>query len=217
MGKDPYKIEGYENSERMRRFLKLVLLVALNSKSKPKAVKAIQKEINFNKDDFGWVSGSGIRLGDSIDDFAKIHEPIGKYFSKGIGTKLQRLDSMMAAYIINEMTKFHFPVLCIHDSFIVSISSEEFFRPLVIEAFQNAMHRATKTFFSKAVKATRVGLSKEVFDQYLSEKDRNGDSWSWISELDPLEMLKKDPVFRQRLSEHNKSKRPSKVDFYKCS
>ena len=40
VGKDPYQIEGYEKSERMRKLLKLILLISVNAENKANAIKA---------------------------------------------------------------------------------------------------------------------------------------------------------------------------------
>lgn len=116
---DPYKLDGIEQSERMRSLLKLILLSSINAASKGMAKKAVQQEINFNQDEFSWVKSSGIKLGEIIDAFAVKHELISKYLFSGSGVRLQNLDSMIAEKVINHFTRQKIPVLCVHDSFLI--------------------------------------------------------------------------------------------------
>jgi len=130
---DPYQIEGYEKLERMRGFLKQVLLTIINSENEKKACKSIRDQISRKrKDKFGWVKESlgwndycDKNIKSLLDDFIKPHEKIRKYFFSGYGVKLQNIDSLMAEYVIRELTLMDIPVLCIHDSFIVQSSENE--------------------------------------------------------------------------------------------
>ncbi len=119
IGVDPYTLDGYEQTERMRNFLKELLLTALNAESVKAAKQAIQYQINFEEPSFAWVKESNIDLDEIIDAFMQKHEPIREEFFTGYGTNLQYYDSLMAEYVINELTSRGLPVLCVHDSFVV--------------------------------------------------------------------------------------------------
>lgn len=51
-------------------------------------------------------------------EIRQAHEPIYPYFATDLGTKLMRVDSTVAEFILREMTEVELPVLCVHDSFI---------------------------------------------------------------------------------------------------
>jgi hypothetical protein len=135
IGKDPYQIEGYEKSERMRLLLKQVLLTAINAKDRTAAVKAVNWEVNKDKEEFGWVKAEELDIGDLIDSFALTHSPIKRHFFSNYGVILQRIDSIIAEHVINEMTKRMVPVLCIHDSFIAMAAFETDLNSYMQEAF----------------------------------------------------------------------------------
>jgi hypothetical protein len=134
--KDPYQIEGYyEKTERMRRFLKQILLTSINANNMTDAIKGVTYEINMNQGEFGWVKEEGIDIGEVIEKFADQHEPIRHHFFSNYGVKLQKIDSMMAEHIINKMTREEIPVLCVHDSFIVPSRHGDKLKSLMEEAF----------------------------------------------------------------------------------
>ena len=203
IGKDPYKIKGYEDSERMRRLLKLVLLAAINATNKIAAIKAVRKHINFNKDEFDWVYESGISIGEMIEKFASEHEPIRRYFFSGYGIKLQRIDSKMAEYVIDNMTKYHLPVLCIHDSFITQVSCEDFLKDYIFEAIRYAMPSSIEKLGELFLLTKRKGVD-EADLEYYSEHDFLGIHFR--RELPPweLETIEPDRAYLDRLNEHNK-------------
>lgn len=115
-GKDPYQLEDYEQSDRMRGVLKLMLLIAINAKNKDEVLGAISKEMNFHPDDYDWVD---FEVADLIDTFASRHAPISKYLYSGFGVKLQRVDADIADRVINHFTDGGIPILCVHDSFVI--------------------------------------------------------------------------------------------------
>jgi hypothetical protein len=117
---DPYKLDGYEQTDRMRDLLKFVLLTAINASDKQTALSAVQKELNFNPDEYLWVKQSNdIDLSDLIDAFSEKHKPIKKHLYSKIGIQLQNVDSKIAETVINHFTKKGIPILCVHDSFLI--------------------------------------------------------------------------------------------------
>lgn len=135
VGVDPYQIEGYENSDEMRNLLKMVLLITLNAKSRGAAIKAVRSKINKNKDKYQWVLNERVNIEELINKFSETHKPISKYFSSGHGIKLQNIDSRIAERVINQLTEDETPVLCIHDSFIISKEDKGKIHQLMIESF----------------------------------------------------------------------------------
>jgi hypothetical protein len=133
-GKDPYALPGFEESARARAVLKVILLTAINAGGRDEAIKAVKWHISRNPTEFGWVKAEGIDIGDLVGQFVARHNPIKGYFFSGIGTGLQRIDSDIAACVLEEMAAKWIPCLCIHDSFIVQME----FEADLAEAMRNA-------------------------------------------------------------------------------
>ena len=147
---DPYEVTSLKKDfprqyEHIRKLFKEIFLIALNAKSKTAAMRALQKDVNENPSKYPWNPQiSSTTIATVIDHFQVMHKPIEKYICSGYGIKLQNLDSKIAEYVINEMTKKGIPVLCIHDSFIVVSHFEAELKELMKEGFHKAL-KATKT------------------------------------------------------------------------
>jgi hypothetical protein len=189
IGKDPYILAGYKDDEKTRRLLKFILLTILNAETKAKAIKAIQKEINFNQKIYFWVKRDGIDIRKIVDDFASNHERIKKHFFTGEGVKLQRLDSRIAEDIINQFAKEEIPVLCIHDSFIVQSVQEEKLKKMMEDSFIHGINEIGIANKGLIPKMHEKGFGKDAFEKY----------WIYVWE-DPL------PTFLSPYASHdNKS------------
>ena len=116
---DPYIIDGVEQSPQMRSLLKLILLVIINAKDRDTALGAIRKEINDNPDEYGWTKTKNTSIEQLMDAFIDRHSPIKDYFHSGFGTRLQKIDSIMAGKVIETFTSNDIPVLSVHDSFVI--------------------------------------------------------------------------------------------------
>jgi len=126
IGTDPYQLgQGYEQSDRMRGLLKVILLTIINARTPQAAIKAVQKEVNFNPNELGWVKEEGLELKEIVERFQEYHKQISHRFSSGIGITLQNADSRMAELVIKEFTARGIPILCIHDSFVVQDKHED--------------------------------------------------------------------------------------------
>lgn len=132
---DPYVLDGYERSERMRNLLKQVLLSSINARDKGSAIKAIRKEINFNPEEYYWVKEQDLNLSELIDAFVTKHEPIRGDFFSNRGVRLQFLDSKIAELVIHHFTQQSIPILCVHDSFLISADRAEQLQHVMQEAF----------------------------------------------------------------------------------
>ncbi len=152
---DPYTITGFESSERMRSIFKQVLLVLLNTTNKTSAVKAMRWEVNQNQDEYRWVTEEGLDFNIIVDEFLAMHAPIAKHFYSNIGVKLQNLDSIIATKIINQLTKEDIPVLCIHDSYVVTGDQVVHLMELMDEMFK-------ETLTEQGVRGTIVAETKAM-------------------------------------------------------
>ena len=126
IGRDAYDLTslGYEMDDKLRDFLKIVLLTSINcekgkNKDIEKARASVQHHMNKNKTEYMWVKERGIDIKQLIMDFAEYHKPIKKYFYSGAGLSLQYIDALIAEMVLNHFTNLKIPVLCVHDSFII--------------------------------------------------------------------------------------------------
>lgn len=111
---DPYEVLCESKEE--RKMYKLVQLVSINSETEKDAVKALRNE--FRK--------KGIRHGINdkdlyplVEKFKKVHKPIAKYLTSGVGVELQNIDSKITERLLNSFVKEEIPILPVHDSFVV--------------------------------------------------------------------------------------------------
>jgi hypothetical protein len=208
-GSDPYHLLDYERSDRMRSLLKKVLLSTINASDRLTAEKSIRSKINKNQRKFSWIDTSGDNLRKLIDNFARRHLPIKHYFSSGKGIKLQHLDSIMAEYIIREMTKDEIPVLCIHDSFIVPSAAEEMLQMKMVEALEYILVEKDLLASSVSSKFSKLGLRSEYLRGLLDRK-HSGDKDAEESYKSLHGFSHPDYQYENRHIEHNKRFRGTK-------
>jgi hypothetical protein len=113
-GDDPYAIEGFD-----RDAVKVAFNIMLNKEAfganKPVA-KTISKVVDCDID-------TAEALETAIQT---LHSPIAHHFNTGIGLTLQRRDSDIALLVINTfVNELKRPIICVHDSFIVSVRDTE--------------------------------------------------------------------------------------------
>ena len=168
VGEDPYQLDGWEQSESMRDFLKLVLLSSINSPTIESTIKAVRMEVNFNKEDYGWIQEESISIKEIVLLFMDRHSHIAHYFSSGYGVKLQSIDSRIAEHVINQLTIEGIPVLCIHDSFIVTLDKQERLHELMIDGFreiQNDHSLDPKVKGIKDIEFTAIRIPNNKIDK----------------------------------------------------
>jgi hypothetical protein len=168
---DPYRIEELEHSERMRNLLKSVLLASINAKDKDSARKAVQKEINFNPVEFGWIKNERLNISDIIDTFANKHSPIKEYFFSGSGISLQNIDSIIAEKVINHFTQKGDAVLCVHDSFLIA-ANKFIDLQLVMEGAFNEALLNQGMIFNHDAQITFKGLSKDTWSIVIGQPSK---------------------------------------------
>jgi hypothetical protein len=113
-GDDPYTIEGFD-----RGAVKLAFNIMLNRKAvgaNKSAAKTISKEVGCDGDAAEALEAA----------IQALHSPIAHHFNTGVGLTLQRLDSDIALLVIDQfVVTMKRPILCVHDSFIVSVRDTE--------------------------------------------------------------------------------------------
>jgi hypothetical protein len=117
--RDPYQIDGVEQSLRMRKLVKKIYLIALNSAGRQNALAAIRALSADEPEEFGWMGTDEVDIERILNSFVTTHAPIRDRLFSGIGLELQYYDSQIAERIILDLMRQNIPVLTIHDSFIV--------------------------------------------------------------------------------------------------
>ncbi|MDB9982213.1 hypothetical protein OAE55_04185 [Gammaproteobacteria bacterium] len=113
-GDDPYAIEGFD-----RDTVKVAFNIMLNKEAFG-ANKSASKTISKNLD-------CDIDTAEALETAIQtLHSPIAHHFNTGIGLTLQRRDSDIALLVINTfVNELNRPIICVHDSFIVSVRDTE--------------------------------------------------------------------------------------------
>jgi len=117
--RDPYQIDGVEQSPRMRNLVKKIYLIALNSAGRQNALAAIRALSADEPEEFGWMGTDEVDIERILNSFVTTHAPISDWLFSGIGLELQYYDSQIAERIILDLMRQNIPVLTVHDSFIV--------------------------------------------------------------------------------------------------
>ncbi len=153
-GDDPYAIEGFD-----RDAVKVAFNVMLNRKgvgANKSAATAISNAVGCDND-------FAEALEAAIQD---LHSPIAHHFNTGIGLTLQRRDSDIALLVINTfVNELKRPIICVHDSFIVSVRDTESLILAMNDSYKT-VHKneedATKTKVMKGIKGVSLGFSDSL-------------------------------------------------------
>jgi hypothetical protein len=136
-GFDPYKIDGENTDDFVRKIAKSLLLIMINSK----AGKNIQKAFRWNIDRNGKYSvreretiDQTIDIDAVIDKIKKHNKTIASYFSSNEGIKLQFIDSQIVERVVTSLMRQGIVSLPVHDSFLVA----ERYESELIEAMKEA-------------------------------------------------------------------------------
>ncbi len=117
---DPYSV--VDKRPEVRPFLKRVLLALLNSKDFTQAEKASNYWLFNNHTDRKQLKKLGItRARPLMKKMMEVHKPIAHHFCSGKknGLKVMNKDAQIALSVIEHFTKQGFPILAVHDSFLV--------------------------------------------------------------------------------------------------
>jgi len=162
---DPYTIPEIANEGFNRQIIKLILLNIINAEDDQKAIKAIRQKINFNEPLREYVANNQVDWESFIDIIKHAHSPIKDYFNTGKGIELQNFDSMIAEEVINEFTNQNIPILCIHDSFVISSQYVKNLEIVMKEKFDLVCEKLDLK--SKGTKLKSDGLQDGLFESWL--------------------------------------------------
>ena len=107
------------------------------------------------------------------------HSEIADDFCNGKGIGLLNLDSQIAEYIIEKFVLSNIPILCVHDSFIVSVKQDNFLRKTMVDTVENIISNANP-------KIKRVGFGyTEIHSNRHLDRDFYLDRMIEISNKSP--------------------------------
>ena len=188
-GDDPYAIEGFDRDD-----VKVAFNVMLNKEAvgaNKSAAKTISKVVDCDID-------TAEALETAIQT---LHSPIAHHFNTGIGLTLQRRDSDIALLVINTfVNELNRPIICVHDSFIVSVRDTESLILAMNDSYKE-VHKneedATKTKVMKGTKGVSLDFSEAlaaaVTQCFEQDTDTLTDSY-WDSLLAAEEVQECDKV-----------------------
>ena len=119
---DPYHVAklDIDEPETKRRIVKTLFLTAINAKDEKSCFQAVKPELQMG---IPYFKFSFENLRSILHQIKDNHSEIADDFCNGKGIGLLNLDSQIAEYIIEKFVLSDIPILCVHDSFIVSVLS----------------------------------------------------------------------------------------------
>ncbi len=161
---DPYNVTKMfvENLDDQRKLIKKLFLTAINAKDEKSCFQAVKSELQTELKNFKFTFDNLRKI---LDELKSLHPEISDDFCNGKGIGLLNLDSQIAEYIIKKFTYSNIPVLCIHDSFIVSFKQDDFLRTTMNDAVKEVIDNA-----NPIIKRRNFGYSEINNFNYL---DRN--------------------------------------------
>jgi hypothetical protein len=133
--RDPYNIPGYPPGVKMRKFLKILFLILINTDNANKVKGALDKEIYKDPESYPEFNERP-NLGNTIELIKQHHAPIANHILSARGLGLQYIDSMIAEKVINTFTIENIPILSIHDSFIVPRDYKDMLTTVMTDAYK---------------------------------------------------------------------------------
>ena len=194
---DPYDVAklDIDDPETKRKLIKTLFLTAINSKDEQSCFQAVKSELQMEVPYFKF---SFENLRSILHQIKNNHSEIADDFCNGKGIGLLNLDSQIAEYIIEKFVAHDIPILCVHDSFIVSVKQDNFLRKTMVDAVENIISNANP-------KIKRVGFGyTEIHSNRHLDRDFYLDRMIEISANSPN--ITKEYMYRKQLfNENNKS------------
>ena len=138
---DPYNVAklDIDDPETKRKLIKTLFLTAINSKDEKSCFQAVKSELQM---EIPYFKFSFENLRSILHQIKDNHSEIADDFCNGKGIGLLNLDSQIAEYIIEKFVLSDIPILCVHDSFIVSVKQDNFLRKTMVDAVENIISNA---------------------------------------------------------------------------
>lgn len=177
---DPYRLEGYPDTDEMRSFLKPLLLMIVNSKSETSCIGAMRQKLGKEKKKAERWGRKIVPLGIEVrtdaqyrEVMAKLmhrHEPIKEFFYSGMGVYLQHLDSQVAeAIMLHLANNYDQAVLPVHDSFIVDFRFEGFLNAFMNQVVEQALLQQFPVKRNMGGMQKKWGLAIRLADEMVEQ------------------------------------------------
>tara|TARA_B110000971_G_scaffold214396_1_gene246415 strand:- start:893 stop:1414 length:522 start_codon:yes stop_codon:yes gene_type:complete len=141
------------------------MLIAINAKDEATTFRAVKSEL---QEEIPYFSFKFDNLKLILNNLKEKHHEIADDFCTGKGLQLMNLDGKIAEYIIDKFTQNNIPVLCIHDSFVVPRSKDDFLRLTMNEAIVNITNQGLPNIDRKGLGLHEINSVKHLDrDLYL--------------------------------------------------
>ncbi|MDC1194515.1 hypothetical protein N8081_01060 [Pseudomonadota bacterium] len=148
-----------------RKLVKRLMLIAINAKDEATTFRAVKSEL---QEEIPYFSFKFDDLKSILKNLKEKHHEIADDFCTGKGLQLMNLDGKIAEYIIDKFTQNKVPVLCIHDSFVVPRSKDDFLRQTMNEAIINVTSQGLPKIDRKGLGLNEISSVKHLDkDLYL--------------------------------------------------
>ena len=149
-----------------RKLVKRLMLIAINAKDEPSTFRALKNEL---QDQLPNYSFNFKELRSILNKIKEKHIEIADDFCSGKGLLLMNIDGQITEYIINKFTQNNIPVLCIHDSFIVSYKHDNYLRKIMTEAIFNISQVDLPSIDRNGIGLTQLNSTKYLDRDYYLE------------------------------------------------
>ena len=133
----PYEKDPYEELCRTpdeRPILKIVVLVALNAKTRENAIYGAIKKLR--EEGFRGECLTHAYINDCLERFKAVHEPLARFLHMGLGINLQFYDSLVMDEVLMRMVSEKIPALPVHDSVICPAEHEATLREVMTQSYE---------------------------------------------------------------------------------
>ena len=164
---DPYHIPiKFINSEEEERLVgKLFLLTALNAKTTQSGFKAARSEFTDNNIRYPGEFTDEF-LNDYLNKVINKHPPLEDYLCSNAGVELMNIDSQIIEKIVNRFTKKKIPILCLHDSFIVSVEHDDELKTQMLKSIKEVSGNNNIQIIRKNVGLNQINKWKYIDREY---------------------------------------------------
>jgi hypothetical protein len=165
---DAYDIHvpNINDQDDQRKLVKRLMLIAINAKDVSTTFRALKSEL---QEEIPYFSFKFDNLKPILNNLKEKHHEIADDFCTGKGLQLMNLDGKIAEYIIDKFTQDNTPVLCVHDSFIVPRSKDDFLRRTMNEAIINVTNHYFPDIDRKGIGIHEINSVKHLDrDLYLN-------------------------------------------------
>lgn len=117
--KEPYIYPKNNDSHKLRKIYKLILLTSVNCGSDVECLIAVEDQlVDDMEEEPDKYPEEMPDLKAMLKELKDHHKPISGFINKKSGLRLQNIDSSIVEEVIKQMTSLSIPVLSVHDSFI---------------------------------------------------------------------------------------------------